>query len=105
MPFNQLFNFFVTEEFLRRQKALTAGQPLELVALEAKIKKGLSFLRKQYLVESPEGKIVGLSRIMGRDLVLRSVYASLLFGLYVTIERELLSRHERRAFPFHTPTI
>ena len=78
MPFNQLFNFYATTA---NAKQLTTTQRIHL---------GLSFLRSQYTRRDAHGRL-RLSPIMLRDLVMRSVYASCLFGIYVTIERNLVS--------------
>ena len=77
MPFNQLFNYYATSIEART------------LSLRDRVTMGLTFLRSQYLRRNDQGKL-RLSPIMLRDLVMRSVYASCLFGIYVTIERSLV---------------
>ena len=79
MPFNQLFNFYATSP---QSHSLTSSQRFAL---------GVQFLRNQYLKTNESGSL-RLSHVMFRDIVLRSVYASCLFGIYVTIEREVVSQ-------------
>jgi len=77
MPFNQLFNFYATTVEARELK------------LVPRIHLGLQFLSSQYLRRNEHGNL-RLSRIALRDMVMRSIYASCLFGIYVTIERSLV---------------
>jgi hypothetical protein len=85
MPFNQLFNFYAVEDWKRRQSPTTyIGKPT--------FKDGLDFIKKQYL---------GGSSTLARDVIIRSVYATFLFGIYAGIERELIERHKLNKFPFH----
>ena len=77
MPFNQLFNYYATSIESRT------------LSLPARVTMGLTFLRSQYLRRNDQGNL-RVSPIMLRDLVMRSVYASCLFGIYVTIERSLV---------------
>jgi hypothetical protein len=81
MPFNQLFNFYATTVEARQ---LTRTERMRL---------GMSFLTSQYLRRNESGKL-RVSPIMLRDLIMRSVYASFLFGIYVTLERSLVRNYE-----------
>jgi hypothetical protein len=76
-PFNQMFNFFATSPeanaLCRRKRAGMA----------------LQFLKNQYFVADENGRLRP-SRIMFRDVALRSIYSMGLFGIYATIERSLV---------------
>ncbi|EER12015.1 hypothetical protein Pmar_PMAR019119 [Perkinsus marinus ATCC 50983] len=77
MPFNQLYNFFVTSKEAR------AATRLQRVSLAT------TYLKGQYLTVAPDGS-VRPSRIMLRDMGMRCLYAGTLFCIYATIERNLV---------------
>ena len=83
MPFNQLFNYLATTPEAHTK---TNRERLSM---------GLDFLSRQYLRKTESGNY-RISRFMLRDLVMRSLYASGLFGIYITIERDLVRRWEER---------
>jgi hypothetical protein len=76
-PFNQLFNFFATSP---ETQALCRRRRMAMA---------LSFLKNQYFFRDNEGRLRP-SRIMLRDVALRSIYSMGLFGIYATIERNLV---------------
>jgi hypothetical protein len=75
MPPNQLYNYFVTSPQLKEESR------------SSRFMHGLQWLKTQY-VQQP--------RIMVRDLVMRSVYASCLFGFYRSIERACVDYHHSK---------
>ena len=75
-PFNQMFNFFATSD------------AHNLTRME-RIKMAKEFLKGQYFVKTETGGIRP-SRIMMRDIALRSIYSMGLFGIYATFERSLV---------------
>jgi hypothetical protein len=75
-PFNQMFNFFATSN------AHNLGR------LE-RVKMAKEFLKGQYFVKTENGG-VRPSKIMMRDIALRSIYSMGLFGIYATFERSLV---------------
>lgn len=76
-PFNQMFNFLVTSP---TAAAMSRGERMHYMK---------EFLRGQYFVRNADGKLRP-SRIMMRDIALRSMYSMGLFGIYATIERSLV---------------
>lgn len=74
-PVNQLYEFSVT---MRLAQGLAAGkgQPITMMA----------YLRRQYLL--PDGS---LSRVAGRDVLLRIAYTSTLYTLFGLLERTCVS--------------
>ena len=76
-PFHQLYNFFATTPEARE---LPASQRLRMAK---------DFLKGQYFVRTESGRLRP-SRVMMRDICLRSVYSMGLFGIYGTIERNLV---------------
>jgi len=83
-PFNQLFNFFATTpqaQSLCRTKRIAMAK---------------DFFMKQYFVRGDGGRLRP-SKIMMRDIALRSIYSMGLFGIYATIERNLVDAYHARA--------
>lgn len=76
-PFNQMFNFLATSPSAQTMTYRERSHFLK------------EFLKGQYFVRTPEGRLRP-SRIMMRDIALRSVYSMGLFGIYATIERNLV---------------
>jgi len=76
-PFNQLFNFFATSP---EAQALCRRRRMAMA---------LDFLKNQYFIRDSHGRLRP-SRIMMRDVALRSIYSMGLFGIYATIERSLV---------------
>jgi len=87
MPFNQLFNYYAVEHWKRRQ--------INSLAVEPDFKDGIEFLKKQYM---------GGSSTLARDVIIRSVYATFLFGMYAGIERKLIEKHKLGEWPFNVLT-
>ncbi|KAF4665718.1 hypothetical protein FOL47_004458 [Perkinsus chesapeaki] len=77
MPFNQLYNFFVTSKEARESTRLQ------------RVSLATNFLRAQYFTVTESGAIRP-SRIMLRDMGMRCLYAGTLFCIYATIERTLV---------------
>lgn len=75
-PFNQMFNFFAT------------SNAHHLSRLE-RIQMAKDFLKGQYFVRTESGGLRP-SKIMMRDIALRSIYSMGLFGIYATFERSLV---------------
>lgn len=75
-PFNQMFNFFAT------------SNAHNLSRLE-RVKMAKEFLKGQYFIRTESGGIRP-SKIMMRDIALRSIYSMGLFGIYATFERSLV---------------
>ncbi len=75
-PFNQMFNFFAT------------SNAHQLSRIE-RMRMAKEFLKGQYFVRTESGAIRP-SRIMMRDMALRSIYSMGLFGIYATFERSLV---------------
>lgn len=75
-PFNQTFNFFATSQVqhLGRRERLRVAQ---------------AFLKSQYFVTT-NGNKLRPSKLMMRDIALRSVYSMGLFGIYATFERNMV---------------
>lgn len=78
MPFNQLYNYQVTSA------ASLAASPVERAKL------GLQFLKSQYIVRRANGSIAP-SRLVFRDMALRSLYIGCMFSSYAAVERLALS--------------
>lgn len=76
-PFNQMFNFLATTP---NAHLMTARERMHFLG---------EFLKGQYFIRNTNGKLRP-SRIMMRDIALRSVYSMGLFGIYATIERNLV---------------
>jgi hypothetical protein len=81
-PFNQMFNFFATTP---EAKSLCRRKRFQLAK---------DFLKDQYFVRGEDGRLRP-SRIMMRDVALRSIYSMGLFGIYATIERSLVDAWQR----------
>lgn len=75
-PFNQMFNFFAT------------SNAHHLSRLD-RLKMAKEFLKRQYIVTTESGAMRP-SKIMMRDVSLRSIYSMGLFGIYATFERNLV---------------
>lgn len=75
-PFNQMFNFFATSNAHHLSRV-------------DRLKMAKEFLKGQYLVKTESGAIRP-SKIMMRDVALRSIYSMGLFGIYATFERNLV---------------
>ncbi len=76
-PFNQMFNYLATT---RNAHEMTVRERMHFLN---------QFLKSQYFIRNKEGKLRP-SRIMMRDIALRSLYSMGLFGIYATIERNLV---------------
>ena len=81
-PFNQLFNFFATSDAHHLSRV-------------QRLKMAKDFLKGQYFVRTDRGGLRP-SRIMMRDVALRSVYSMGLFGIYATLERNLVDYWNKR---------
>ena len=75
-PFNQMFNYFAT------------SNAHSLSRLE-RLRMAKEFLKGQYFVRTESGRLRP-SKIMMRDIALRSIYSMGLFGIYATFERSLV---------------
>jgi hypothetical protein len=75
-PFNQMFNFFATSD-------------LHNLPRSERIQVAKQFLKSQYFVRTESGSFRP-SKIMMRDIALRSIYSMGLFGIYATFERNLV---------------
>eukprot|EP00930_Biecheleria_cincta_P062342 TRINITY_DN47820_c0_g1_i1.p1 TRINITY_DN47820_c0_g1~~TRINITY_DN47820_c0_g1_i1.p1 ORF type:complete len:303 (-),score=37.43 TRINITY_DN47820_c0_g1_i1:17-925(-) len=74
-PLNQLYNFSVTSN------TFMAAGTLERASL------GSSYLLNQYLVWSLDGRVVGVTPTLGRDLFMRCAYVATLYAMFGLIER------------------
>lgn len=76
-PFHQTFNFFATTP---EASKMSPTQKYQMT---------MRFLKTQYLVKTASGR-TRPSKVMMRDIALRSIYSMGLFGIYATIERNLV---------------
>jgi hypothetical protein len=81
-PFNQMFNYFAT------------SNAHNLTRIE-RLRMAKAFLKGQYFVRSENGSLRP-SKIMMRDIALRSIYSMGLFGIYATFERSLVDSWNAR---------
>ena len=75
-PFNQTFNFFATS-------AVHHMGPRE------RIRVAKEFLKSQYFIRTEDNRLRP-SKLMLRDMALRSIYSMGLFGIYATFERNMV---------------
>lgn len=76
-PFNQTFNFFAT------------SQQVHHLSRTERLRVAKNFLKGQYFVRTADNRLRP-SKLMLRDVALRSIYSMGLFGIYATLERNLV---------------